>query len=123
MEDLIGISTKSERQRRRRQISVDSGRGRVIFTARSRPIRFLPSREKSGASPACTSAAQGCGAFGGSMSDCSACKRVSTGTTDGQRIRAPYLAASLAFLLISLFIGLPARATAGRSEERRVGKE
>ena len=47
------------------------------------------------------------------MSDCSACKRVSTGTTDGQRIRAPYLAAALAFLLISLFIGLPARATAG----------
>ena len=47
------------------------------------------------------------------MSDCSACKRIFAGTTDGQRIRAPYLVAALAFLLMSLLVGLPARASAG----------
>ncbi len=47
------------------------------------------------------------------MSDCSACKPVFTGITDGQRIRAPYVVAALAFLLMALFLGLPARASAG----------
>ena len=43
------------------------------------------------------------------MSDCSGCQPI-TGTTHHQRIRAPHLLAALAFVLIALFLALPARA-------------